>query len=181
MRAGIDLPLPTSSCSRSETASRMPVALRRMNLFLRIARIRLDHLSPKRCSGSEPHGHRHSIPECRCARDEQRYEVTLRVCEHLTVARSLPGLPMSKFTKTASPEPLTPNRRIWKLGAIRGVRKASEFSGLSRNELFSLTDAGAVAWYPHGERGDRMISRLSLIEYLAAQYGKYVGNAGKKS
>ena len=62
--------------------------------------------------------------------------------------------------------------RLYRLGSIRGVRKAAEFSGLSKHEILDLTEQGVIAWYPHGDRGDRMISKLSLIEYLARQYGE---------
>ncbi|VTR97851.1 unnamed protein product [Gemmata massiliana] len=67
----------------------------------------------------------------------------------------------------STPSATTSGLRDWRLGAIRGVRKAAKFSGLSRHEIVALTDANIIAWFPHKERGDRMISKRSLIEYLA--------------
>ncbi len=72
---------------------------------------------------------------------------------------------------TTAPEP-----DVWADGAIRGVRKAAEFSGLSRHEIQALTDSGAVAWFPHGERGDRIISRRSLVAHLAREHSEYAAN-----
>ncbi len=66
--------------------------------------------------------------------------------------------------------PVTPDAaalRLWRHGAVRGLRKAQAFCGLSMRELKSLVDAGALECFPLGDRGDLMFPRRALVALLA--------------
>lgn len=74
-------------------------------------------------------------------------------------------------------KPTADDRDLFSMGA-RTVRQAAAESGLSRNELFDLMDAGVLPWFPHTERRTRLIPWKAVVEYLASLYAESRGAGG---
>lgn len=73
--------------------------------------------------------------------------------------------------------PAPPAERPFARGS-RTVRQAQAETGLSRQELWELMDAGAVRWMPHRGRGTRLLSWGDLTDYLDGLYEEHLKTAG---
>lgn len=69
------------------------------------------------------------------------------------------------MTRTATP---TAEDRSAVADGSMTVNQAAAFSGLSRSELFVLMRDGPLDWFHYGEKRTRLITRRSLVEYLAS-------------
>lgn len=66
-------------------------------------------------------------------------------------------------------------RKLLRRGALT-VRRAVQFSGIGRTELFALMRDGALPWFKRGQ--NRLIPRAALVEYLAALAAGYERETG---
>lgn len=61
------------------------------------------------------------------------------------------------------------HRDAWSQGAHK-VNETAERSGLDRNELYALMDAGVLVWMHKNAKRTRIIAWASVVDHLARQY-----------